>query len=1041
MKIHLRSCANEAFINQKYTNVLSEQRGPSTVCSNLHDRKRFRLSRDQVAFNIIDNETDETSSMKEQDKLHEALLLHGLESDLVASSYTSTSDQVTNLIKANLGRLGRMTSFKEIDKIIKLLAHPSFELKPFLSSCSSYRECMVAEETELNNSLHTIGFKKQTVTDPATSISCELYLRSAVEVLARQISDVSNKSCFFHPPSEKEKNCHPMMAELGKHGISAISNSIKGSTESDVLWYDCVSAIESSFVGLVQIYSDKSKTSLKESAFLFYPLHITLLNFSEEHRRKCIVNGSTFLAFLPVSFYKVREGVKYPAKIDRPQKLRLLHMAVDVVLQDLRKYGFTGFTCTDTEGVKRRCHPCLVSYCSDLPEAKDMTSIRNGNSSERNCHRCLAVTKDFNGYTNSTLRHGDHTVKMITDARKLRDQGKRDESEQLMNKYSLADQIPSLHSLPFMGLHPTLDMHALYAVEPLHVFHLGISKELKKCLSERLRIDSKVTESIPTKGGIYRLRTFKSVRMLILNGVNRMMSHIQSASPAKGLRIDFSTTGKGESGNGLYADDGKLIGMLEAKDYRSVDMVFPFVGMLVDRCCGEEATAVCTKLFVLYVEIMLTTMSYIGTYEWSEQKIQNLEVMIKTFKSNATELFASHQPSQLRTEKFHMLDHIVQDIRRMGGIVFADAGLYEYTHTLVKQAYRTGSRRRQTAMDETVNSFLKEMNHSSLYELFNLNQRSEESSKGNDTVVNSCPASEEAMLTDCPVLVKKGKAFSLSELRVCRANIRKLRKAKEMGNEQDKEKIDVMMRSVNQTVSDILRDVTEDGSRILINQLHEIMNPKGSEGTRERFTVSRVTSGYVGGIETPTGKDVRQRGGKLIIKRSPVRCLQRIVSERGFYGSTTLRQDCVLLQANESSADKMDIWVGKVLLMLRLRRSEVSKGGDESFQDQIEEEYIFVQYFDIQRSQDEIDHALGCVRLRWARDDENDNLTSARKWFDLLPASSIRGVVHVVRGDYGKNGNCITKDMDDVPWFDQSFYINRFYFNSDNKRYSYQSDS
>ena len=53
MKIHLRFCANEAFINQENTNALSERQGPSTVCCNLHGRKRFRLSRDQVAFNII----------------------------------------------------------------------------------------------------------------------------------------------------------------------------------------------------------------------------------------------------------------------------------------------------------------------------------------------------------------------------------------------------------------------------------------------------------------------------------------------------------------------------------------------------------------------------------------------------------------------------------------------------------------------------------------------------------------------------------------------------------------------------------------------------------------------------------------------------------------------------------------------------------------------------------------------------------------------------------------------------------------------------
>ena len=105
-----------------------------------------------------------------------------------------------------------------------------------------------------------VGSKKQTGTDPATSISYELYLRSAVEVLARQISDVLNTSCLFHPPSEEEKNCHPITTEIGKNGISPISNSINGNTESDVLWYGWVSAIEPSFVGLVTIYSDKPNT-------------------------------------------------------------------------------------------------------------------------------------------------------------------------------------------------------------------------------------------------------------------------------------------------------------------------------------------------------------------------------------------------------------------------------------------------------------------------------------------------------------------------------------------------------------------------------------------------------------------------------------------------------------------------------------------------------------------------------------------------------------------------------------------------------------
>ena len=52
------------------------------------------------------------------------------------------------------------------------------------------------------------------------------------------------------------------------------------------------------------------------------------------------------------------------------------------------------------------------------------------------------------------------------------------------------------------------------------------------------------------------------------------------------------------------------MGMLEAKDFRSVDMVSPFMGMFLDRCCDEASIAPTTNVFVQYVDVMKMALSY-----------------------------------------------------------------------------------------------------------------------------------------------------------------------------------------------------------------------------------------------------------------------------------------------------------------------------------------------------------------------------------------------------------------------------------------------
>ena len=1036
MKVHLRSCACE-IPNNEMPETSNKGRSCRTPTSHQVSFYQQEISYEEVRSSDCD-ESVGYNTMQDCDNLKSALTAADDSFPNVSTFFESGERNVNSLLKLRLGRIGRKCSQKDVDGVISLLAHRSFELNKFVSTCSGYKECMIEEESIIQRSLGTVGFKKHRVTDHTTEVSCDLYLRSTVDVLQSQVAGASDVSCFFNPKSNQDNVGNPMTAELGKAGVHAISSAIMSSSDKGVLWHDSITSLESSFVGLIQVYSDKSKTSLKESGFQFYPLHVTLLNFSEEYKRDCIVSGATFLAFLPVLFYRDVDGHIMEENVDRPQKLRLLHLAMDIVLTDICNLGYCGFSCKDSEGRRRRCHPCVVSYCCDLPESKDMSSVKNGNSSERNCHRCLAQTNHFNVLTASNHRTGNETERIIREARNLRREGKKDCAEKLMDKYSLVDQLPSLLKLPFLRIHPCLDMHLLFTFEPLHCFHLGISKELKKCMADRLRSESLTTSNIPNRSGIYKERTFRNSRMTILNGVNRMLSHVQRSSPAKGFRVDFSASCKGESGNGLYGDDGKLIGMLEAKDYKSVDMIFPFIGMFSDRCCGESSIAPCTNLFVEYVDLMQMTMSYRGTKQWTRSKIETLEKMIEQFKNHATDLFGDHQRSRFRTEKFHALDHICQDIRRMGSIVSGDAGLYEHAHTLVKTAYRSGSKRRQSVMDETILSLLKEMNNSSLNKIFDVEGRNI-SPQPCKTISNINFAQDEARRTDCAVLVRKGTAFSLEELQRCRSLARRVRKAKEEGNQDTMESTTKDLNRMKSFLHSIVDDVTEDGCRILISQLRLLQQYDSSSA--EKYRITRVMSGYVPGLETPVGKDYDPKLGMINVKRSEIRYAQRMVSGRGFYGSTTLRQDCVLIQGNDSSSSRVHLWVGKILMMLRT--SNIHKEPQTEDERNKLEEYVFVQYFEIQELEDEIDSALDCVRLRWARDEAEDdsrkrkgNLDPVRKWFDLLPVSSIRGVVHVVRGDYGIEGRCATRGIDEVPWYNQSFYINRFYFNSDNLRYN-----
>ena len=90
-----------------------------------------------------------------------------------------------------------------------------------------------------------------------------------------------------------------------------------------------------------------------------------------------------------------------------------------------------------------------------------------------------------------------------------------------------------------------------------------------------------------------------------------------------------------------------------------------------------------------------------------------------------------------------------------------------------------------------------------------------------------------------------------------------------------------------------------------------------------------------------------------------------------------------------------------------------------------------VQYMDVcQEEGDEVDNALGCAKLRWSQEDDGDDVEEGvdrmRCMYDVVDVETIRGLVHLVRGDYGLGKTMTHKCEGDRHWSKRWFYVNRF---------------
>lgn len=925
-------------------------------------------------------------------------------------------------------KLGLTNSEKTCNELLSSLRKRKGSLKAFLERFQTMSKIKEHRLEREKDQLERKGFRKETIRTE-DGVACEIYLRNPIEVIKEQISFCASNDIILQPAETIDIRTHPMNSNLGVKAVKKVIAAIKLSTDDSVFWRNRNEHDTESFVALVQLYSDKTQTSLNQSSFSFYPIHLNLLNFKESFRRENISSGRSIAAFLPVEYHfsndedvTHKKGVTGFKLTKRVHQLKALHQSVNYCMEALKPKAIVGIPMTTSDGSSLHTHVLVSSYIADLPEAEDMTGIKRGGSTSFPCHRCMVPKESMNKKnTNFPKRNIKTAMQLMNEI--------RDGVPNVVDKFnnlSMHPLVPVLSDFPFSGIDPCVDTYAIFTVGPMHTCWLGISKTLKECATVRLEDRTLSSNAIKSSSGAPRM--FFSIRRTILRILNSFLSNVEHISVGYDLHVDFSKHSCSGTISGLFTDSG-IAGMLEASDLKSVDMVSPFLGAIIDRCCGEVEGAPITKVFTQFKDLMDEVYQRNKVPGWSETCLRKLSTMISNFKTVGCNVFREYQPSSMGFPKWHLLDHIVSDISSLGSVVYMEEDLYEMAHKTAKLDHKYTSKRSNSVMNESMKRqeqriIERESNRSNI-------------SPGISSK-RSNPSQLESVRTDSAFLVRTGPICCFLDIENQYRNMYNKRK-------------NIGLRKVTPSfLVELSEIVGEGGLQTLIVLLKERFNSLGishisSFQNKLQFPASAFVSGYC----VPRASNISKQSNEVHIEKSNLRFSQRLVAARHFYASERPRLDNVMIEGVPcEDSDKMNIWFAKVLSFVRIckehgdsrRCVQHERKNCPVCDKNVTQELAFVQYYEVlgekELKMDRIDLILDCIRLQWQKTKGEYGKTSSAKYYDLVPVDTIRGKVHIVPADHEifildsaverKKEYDILR-ADETGWPASIFYVNRFY--------------
>lgn len=161
-------------------------------------------------------------------------------------------------------------------------------------------------------------------------------------------------------------------------------------------------------------------------------------------------------------------------------------------------------------------------------------------------------------------------------------------------------------------------------------------------------------------------------KMSLLRACSDILARIEEGYALPGLHVNFTKREKTAQFNGLFVGDG-LREMLERKDSYAVDRVFPPTAPFTDSTLTFKGRCELSRLKVQYRYLVNKVQIDKREKAWLDGELMLLRSEIEEFKPVVERVFVSHCPFRLRAVKFHLLNHLVEDLKRLEIISFTEA--------------------------------------------------------------------------------------------------------------------------------------------------------------------------------------------------------------------------------------------------------------------------------------------------------------------------------------------------------------------------------
>lgn len=150
--------------------------------------------------------------------------------------------------------------------------------------------------------------------------------------------------------------------------------------------------------------------------------------------------------------------------------------------------------------------------------------------------------------------------------------------------------------------------------------------------------------------------------------------------------------------------------MLEASGFNKVDQASPFLGSVVDMLCGNERCSEVTAVITLYMEFMSFQFRRLVKAFWTNDTLSKLEEKKKEFKFKTKQVFENYQASKMQTQKWHVLDHIAENIREVGGLEHLHEEMFESADSIYRRHNARSLRKKKSAHEETLHKTIDAAN-------------------------------------------------------------------------------------------------------------------------------------------------------------------------------------------------------------------------------------------------------------------------------------------------------------------------------------------